>query len=165
MSADQDPKPGQVEEIINSMIREDFFYTVTRTIHLLNFLGRKDAQTIFSQAFRFRPEFSTDEVTPAILHVVEHRPEVVVELCRGYEYKESAMPCGTVLREIMKFPNIIAIILYDQSKENERAIKVTDIDEHVVQSGEGVFWKFFGWIDKGAFEASADAFTTFRVSF
>jgi len=29
-------------------------------------------------------------------------------------------------------------------------------------SGNGVFWEFFEWIDRGSFEVSADAFTTFR---
>ena len=74
------------------------------------------------------------------------------------------MPCGTVLRELLKFKEIITIVLYDQSKEGETAIQPADINLDAVQSGEGVFWQFFEWIDKGAFEVSADAFTTFRVS-
>lgn len=90
---------------------------------------------------------------------------MVVELCRGYRFKESAMACGTVLREILKFKEIITIILYDQSKEGEATLKPVDIDMDALQSGEGVFWKFFEWINTGAFEVSADAFTTFRVSF
>ena len=145
------------------MIEQDFFFLVTYFMHLLNFLGRKDAQTIFSHAFRFRPENSTDDNTLAVRFILDERPEVVVELCRGYEHKESAMPCGTVLREILKVKEIIMIILYDQSKKDEPAIKLFNIDLDALQSGDGVFWKFFEWIDKGAFEVSADAFTTFRV--
>ena len=151
-------------ELVQHMIKLDLFFLVTHSMHLLNFLGRKDAQTIFSHAFRFRPENSIEDTTPAIHYILDQRPEVVVELCRGYEHKESAMPCGTVLREILKFKEIIAVVLYDQSKETEPAIKPSDINLDSVQSGEGVFWKFFEWIDKGAFEVSADAFTTFRVS-
>ena len=162
--SDQDPRPGQVAELVQHMIKLDFFFLVTRSMHQLSFLGRKDAQTIFSHAFRFRPENSIEDTTLAIRSVLDQRPEVVVELCRGYEHKESAMPCGTVLREILKFKEIIAVILYDQSHEGETAIKYADIDLDAIQSGEGVFWKFFEWIDKGAFEVSADAFTTFRVS-
>lgn len=74
------------------------------------------------------------------------------------------MPCGVVLREILKHESIAAIVLYDQSKENERAVNIDHIDVEVKQSGEGVFWKFFPWIDGGAFEVTTDAFTTFRVS-
>lgn len=74
------------------------------------------------------------------------------------------MPCGTVLREILKHDEVAEIILYDQSKEGERAIRFDEIATDVKQTGTGVFWKFFGWIDRGAFEVSTDAFTTFRVS-
>lgn len=74
------------------------------------------------------------------------------------------MPCGVVLREVLKHESIAAIVLYDQSKENERAVNIDHIDVEVKQSGEGVFWKFFPWIDGGAFEVATDAFTTFRVS-
>ena len=73
------------------------------------------------------------------------------------------MPCGAVLREILKNEAVAAIILYDQSLEGEPAVTFTDIDTQTRQSGEGVFWKFFTWIDEGAFEVSADAFTTFRA--
>ncbi|EFX06079.1 conidiophore development protein hyma [Grosmannia clavigera kw1407] len=31
-----------------------------------------------------------------------------------------------------------------------------------LQSGRGVFWQFFRWIDTSSFEVAADAFTTFR---
>lgn len=74
------------------------------------------------------------------------------------------MPCGVVLREALKHEAIAALILHDESRGNEKAANIDQIDPEVRQSGEGVFWKFFPWIDKGAFEVSTDAFTTFRVS-
>lgn len=147
------------------MIQEDFLYVLASSIHLLSFESRKDSQAIFSYVLRFRPSGSTSEDSPALSYVIHDRPEVVIELCRGYNNKESAMPCGAVLREILKHEHIVSIILYDQSLENQLDTKNVDIaylDE--LQSGEGVFWKFFDWIDGGAFEVSADAFTTFRVS-
>ena len=147
------------------MIQEDFLYVLASNIYLLSFESRKDSQAIFSYVLRFRPSGSTAEDSPALSYVINDRPEVVVELCRGYNNKESAMPCGAVLREILKHEHIVSILLYDQSPENQLGTKFDDIaylDEP--QSGEGVFWKFFDWIDGGAFEVSADAFTTFRVS-
>jgi calcium binding protein 39 len=54
--------------------------------------------------------------------------------------------------------------LYDESKPGERAVQLKEVDVGRKQSGEGLFWNFFRWIDKGSFEVSADAFTTFRVS-
>lgn len=74
------------------------------------------------------------------------------------------MPCGVVLREALKHEAITALILHDESRGNEKAANIDQINPEMRQSGEGVFWKFFPWIDKGAFEVSTDAFTTFRVS-
>ena len=145
------------------MIKEDFFYHLTRSIHLLRFEARKDSQTILSYALRFRPPGSTDEDTPALAHVIDHRPEVIVELSRGYAHRESAMPCGAVLREILKHEHIAAIILYDESqRDGEPAIRFNDMDLEKLQSGTGVFWSLFDWIDNAAFETSTDAFSTFR---
>lgn len=74
------------------------------------------------------------------------------------------MPCGVVLREALKNESVAAIVLYDQSQEGERAVNVGHVDLEEKQTGNGIFWKFFPWIDGGAFEVSTDAFTTFRVT-
>lgn len=76
---------------------------------------------------------------------------------------QSAMPCGVILREALKFDVITAIVLYDQSSEGESAIRLSEVKPNLPQRGDGVFWRFFDWIDKSNFEVSADAFTTFRV--
>ena len=147
------------------MIEQDFLYVLAYSVHLLSFESRKDSQAIFSYVLRFRPPGSTAEDSIALSYVINKRPDVVTELCRGYNNKESAMPCGAVLREVLKHELIVSIILYDESLKNRPDRTISDIanlDEP--QSGEGVFWKFFDWIDGGAFEVSADAFTTFRVS-
>ena len=160
-----DSNPESVLQLITSMIQEDFLYILASSIHLLSFESRKDSQAIFSYVLRFRPPGSTAEDSPALSYVINDRPEVIIELCRGYNHKESAMPCGAVLREVLKHESIVRIILYDQSLENQLDVKIEGIAYvEEPQSGDGVFWKFFDWIDGGAFEVSADAFTTFRVS-
>ncbi len=89
-----------------------------------------------------------------------------MELCNGYNHKESATAAGTVLREVLKSDAAAAIILYDDPNEGGFPSKgLSGVQPEMKQSGKGVFWKFFDWIDKGSFEVSADAFTTFRVSF
>ena len=138
------------------MIQEDFLYSLSRSIQLLPFESRKDTQSIFSYVFRFKPPNATNLDPPALVYVTHSRPETVINLCRGYEHKESAMPCGVVLREALKNEAIAAIILYDDSP-----IKTAIADS---QGVGGVFWNFFTWIDGGAFEVSTDAFTTFRVN-
>ncbi|KAL8926381.1 MAG: hypothetical protein Q9208_002924 [Pyrenodesmia sp. 3 TL-2023] len=162
---DTESSPEQVGQLVNSMIQEDLLYHLAHSIRLLPFESRKDCQSIFSYAFRFKPAHSLSPEPPALTHVVHRRPEVIVELCRGYGFKESAMPCGVVLRELLKqHEDVASIILHEESREHERAISIDEIDprDAPIQSGEGVFWKFFPWIDGGAFEVSTDAFTTFR---
>ena len=137
------------------MIHEDFLFSLSRSIQLLPFESRKDTQSIFSYVFRFKPANATNPDPPALTHVVHSRPETVINLCQGYEHKESAMPCGVVLREALKNETIAAIILYDDSPGHA---SIADS-----QHPPGVFWSFFSWINGGAFEVSTDAFTTFRV--
>ncbi|KAL8952618.1 MAG: hypothetical protein Q9222_001492 [Ikaeria aurantiellina] len=157
--------PEQVAQLVNSIIHEDLLYDLAHSIRLLPFESRKDCQSIFSYVLRFKPANGQASKPPALSHIVRHRPEVIVELCRGYGYKESAMPCGVVLREILKqHEDVAAIIMHDESEENERAISIDEVDpqDGPTQTGLGVFWKFFPWIEGGAFEISTDAFTTFR---
>ena len=162
--AETESSPEQVSQLVTAVIQEDLLYSLAHSIHLLPFESRKDTQSIFSYVLRFKPPNSSSSEPPALSYVINSRPEVIIELCRGYAHRGSAMPCGVVLREILKHESIAAIVLYDQSKENERAVNIDHIDVDVKQSGEGVFWKFFPWIDGGAFEVTTDAFTTFRVS-
>lgn len=156
--------PDQVSQLVNSIIHEDLLYSLARSIHLLPFESRKDTQAIFSHVLRFKPLNSTAPDPPALAYIIDTRPEVIVELCRGYEHRESAMPCGVVLREALKHDAVAEIILYDQSVKGGKVARINDIDLGEQQTGNGVFWDFFSWIDRGAFEVSTDAFTTFRVS-
>ncbi|KAI9812355.1 MAG: hypothetical protein M1832_000443 [Thelocarpon impressellum] len=161
---DQDSTAEQVYALISSIIQEDLLLHLAKAIHRLPFEGRKDSQVIFSHAFRFRPAGAPTAEPLALNHVINHRPEVIIALCRGYDARESAMPCGTILREILKHDAITAIILYDEplAGNGGQARSLPAIDPEIPQTGNGVFWMFFDWIDKGAFEVSADAFTTFR---
>ncbi|KAL4931197.1 Mo25 family protein [Aspergillus undulatus] len=152
----------QVHALIQAMLQEDLLHELALALHKLPFEARKDTQTIFSHILRFKPPHSNSPDPPVISYIVHNRPEIIIELCRGYEHSQSAMPCGTILREALKFDVIAAIILYDQSKEGESAIRLTEVQPNVPQRGTGVFWRFFHWIDRGSFELSADAFTTFR---
>jgi calcium binding protein 39 len=160
--------PEQVYQLVVAIIQEDVLLALARAMHKMPFESRKDAQVIFSYVLRFKPPGSADAADPmALSFVVNHRPEVVTAICRGYDRKESALPCGTVLREILKHEAITAIILYDEPARAAAAAgsaAAGKVMPAVPQTGEGVFWRFFDWIEKGTFEVSADAFTTFRVS-
>jgi len=156
--------PEQIYQLVTSIISEDFLYLLAINLYRLPFEARKDAQSIFSYVFRFRPPSGSPKSDPlALSYVVNNRPEVLVELCNGYNHKESATPAGTVLREVLKSDAAAAIILYDDPNDGGVSSKgLSGVQPEMKQSGKGVFWKFFDWIDKGSFEMSADAFTTFR---
>lgn len=144
---------------------EDVLLPLASNIHRLPFETRKDAQVIFSSLFRYKPQVSgPPQEPPVLLYVVNTRPGIVSALCHGYDYRESAMPCGGILREALKHDTICALILYDEPIESGKPKGLSGVDHNIPASGKGVFWKFFDWIDKGAFEVSADAFATFRVS-
>lgn len=159
-----DISPEQVQQLVQVVIQDDLLFELARSIRHLPFEARKDTQTIFSHILRFKPSHVNSGDPPIVSYIVHNRPEILVELCRGYENNRSAMPCGTILREALKFEVVAAIILYDQSALGEPAIRLSEIQLSAQQTGEGLFWNFFQWINRGSFEVSADAFTTFRVS-
>jgi calcium binding protein 39 len=157
--------PEQIYQLVTSTIDEDLLYLLAVNLHRLPFESRKDTQVIFSYVFRFRPPTAPPNSEPiALAYVVDKRPQVLVELCRGYDHKESATPAGSVLREVLKSEAAAAIVLYDDGDEPGSSLQgVMSIERDRPQSGNGVFWRFFDWIDKSSFEVAADAFTTFRV--
>lgn len=153
---------------MHCIIQEDILFELTKSIRLLPFEARKDAQIIFSHILRYKTtptpaaQANGAKESTAIDYLVMQRPEIIVELCRGYEYPQSAMPCGTILRQALTHEVVAAVILYDESEPGEKAVNLRGLDLCRKQTNKGVFWKFFEWINKGSFEVSADAFTTFR---
>ncbi|KAH9869698.1 hypothetical protein IAQ61_006910 [Plenodomus lingam] len=157
---DTEVNPEAVFQLLTNILNEDLLYALALNIHKLPFESRKDTQVIFSTAFRYKP---AGQPEPQVLqHVVQYRPDIIIALCRGYDRRESAMPCGGILREALKYDAIAALLLYDEPLEDGKSVDLANVNPDLPSSGNGVFWKFFGWIDKGAFEVSADAFNTFR---
>lgn len=157
-----DSAPALVRSLFDSVIREDLLFELAHSIQKLPFEARKDTQTIVTHILRYKPADGPGD-PPAIDYIVHQRPEVIIELCRGFEDPQSALSCASILKEAVKFDVIAALILYDQSNEHEPAVRLNDINAEQPQTGDGIFWRFFDWIDKGSFEVSADAFTIFRV--
>ncbi|KAF3766328.1 Mo25-like protein [Cryphonectria parasitica EP155] len=156
--------PEQVFQLVTGIIEEDLLYYLAVNLWRLPFEARKDTQVVLSAVFRFRPSTASTKSDPVALSwVVNNRPQVLIELCKAYDHKESATPAGSVLREILKNEAATAVILYDDGEEQGSSSKgISSIDQDRPQSGNGVFWRFFDWIDKSSFEVAADAFTTFR---
>lgn len=154
--------PSQVFACLQALIQEDLLYELSIYIHKLPFEARKDTQYIFSSAFRYRHPGSTSQDPDVLYYVVKERPQIITSLCNGYAYRESASPCGGMLREALKSESVAAVILYDGQDQNDRTLNLsTEVVKEIPQRN-GAFWRFFDWIEDGAFEISADAFSTFR---
>ncbi|KAF2807999.1 Mo25-domain-containing protein [Mytilinidion resinicola] len=155
--------PEVQEALVREIESQDLIMLLADNIYKFPFESRKDTQVIFSTAFRYKPPGANAPEPPVLHNVIRYRPEVIISLCKGYDRRESAMPCGGVLREALKFDAIAALILYDEPTPDGKVRELSTIDPGVPSTGQGIFWRFFDWIDKGAFEVSADAFNTFRV--
>jgi calcium binding protein 39 len=163
-SPDIDAQPEQVYQLVNAILAESLLPLLVANIHRLPFEARKDTQTIISNVFRFRNPGSTSSEPDALKEVLRSQPDIVISLCNGYERRESAGACGGILKEALKWDAVAAVILYDEPLADGKTIDIYhDVDVTKTSSGQGVFWKFFDWIDKSSFEVSADAFDCFRL--
>lgn len=163
-SPDVDAQPEQVQQLVHTILSESLLPLLVSSIHRLPFESRKDTQTIISNVFRLRNPGSTSNEPDALREVLRYQPGIVVNLCYGYEKRESAGACGGILKEALKWDAVAAVILYDEPLPEGQAIDIyNDVDVTRASSGKGVFWNFFDWIDKSSFEVSADAFDCFRL--
>lgn len=155
--------PDNVLQLCNLLVTEDLLRLLAENVHRLPFEARKDTQTIISNVFRFVQPGSESAEPIALQYVITNRPEIIVALCHGYDKRESAMPCGGILKEALKYDAVTALVLYHEPSEQGKQMDLSSIDTSHPATGKGVFWKFFDWIDNSPFEVSADAFDTFRV--
>lgn len=163
-----DIRPEEIEQLVETLLQEDLLFELAQSIRHLPFEARKDTQTIFAYVFRFRyPDTSFDEVPPAVAHIVDQRPDILVQLLCGYEHSSCAAACGSILRELTRYEAVAACILYNDTVGDEPAPRYEEVQAMYgsQQSGEGLFWNLFQYIKLGSFEVSADAFTTLRVRF
>lgn len=151
------------------MIEEDLFYTLALSILRLGFDRRKAVQTIMSIAIRFRTNSGSEDghssLAPVVKHFFSDRPEALVALCKGFEKNEVCLQCAGILNEALKVDSLAAVILYNEPTEDGHCRGLNDIDPNAPASGKGIFWNFFDYIDKNAFESSAQAFEVFRVRY
>ncbi|KAK1090341.1 Hym1p, partial [Friedmanniomyces endolithicus] len=106
--------PDAVYQLVNSVLAESLLPLLVDNIHRLPFEARKDTQTIISNVFRFRNPGSTSPEPDALKEVLRRQPEIIIALCNGYDRRESASPCGGILKEALKWDAVAAVILYDE---------------------------------------------------
>jgi len=159
--AEAEISPPLVYQLVHLLLNEEILLPLAQNIYRLPFEARKDAQTIFCHCFRYKDPNS--EEPPILSYVVNVQPDIIVALCHGYDHRESAMVCGNILREALKYDCMAALVLYDEPSHDGNASGLAKVNPSLPVSGKGVLWSFFTWIHQTTFEVSADAFSTFRV--
>lgn len=164
---DVEINPEQVHSLVLSIMEDDYLLRLAIALRRVPFEARRDIQLILSYVLRYVPPGAGNTTEPMALNLIVHRcPQVLVELCNAYKFKDCSAAAGTVIKEVIKNADAQAIILFDDGQEPGSSFQgVEGINQDRKQSGNGSFWRFFDYIDKSTFEVAADAFTTFRVSF
>lgn len=173
-------------DMISTAVTGEIPLLMAKTLARLPFETRKDAVVVLSHILRYRPPNTDPQTEPwALHHILYQAPESIIALVHGYKETriddidgghfrpgEAVTPsCGLVLREVIRQEAACSAILHDEPDADwiygpAQRRGVQHINRKQVQSGKGVFWTFFEWIDGtgASFELSTDAFATFKVS-
>ncbi|KAH8148715.1 uncharacterized protein LAJ45_07058 [Morchella importuna] len=136
-NAETDPIPDQVQVLAQEVYAIDLLPLLANNIQKLDFEAKKDVTALFNGLLRYCPQPINRFPTVEYLH--NSRPDTLITLVKGYENKDVANNCGTILRESFKHQALAQVVLYDER-----------------------FWKFFEYVQGGSFDIASDAFGTFR---
>lgn len=78
-------------------------------------------------------------VKPTPLDRIANTPQVLETLIKGYEHTETALPCGSMLRECIRYETLAEMLLYSD-----------------------LFSLFLVYIESNNFDIASDAFSTFK---
>jgi len=131
-----EPNADAVAQLAQEVYNTHLLYLFCQNMKSMDFEGKKDVVQIFNKLLR--REISSR--LPTVDYVAGTKPEILTELCRGYEDPECALSMGMMLRECIKHESLAKIILYS--------------DE--------LFYKFFDYVQISQFDIAADAFATLK---
>lgn len=136
-NAETDPIPDQVQVLAQEVYAIDLLPLLANNLHRLDFEAKKDVTALFNGLLRYCPQPINRFPTVEYLH--SSRPDTLITLVKGYENKDVANNCGTILRESFKHQALAQVVLCDER-----------------------FWRFFDYVQGGSFDIASDAFGTFR---
>eukprot|EP00871_Galdieria_phlegrea_P001579 jgi/Galph1/2421/GphlegSOOS_G1117.1 len=124
----------------------DFLLYLAQGMPELDFESRKDAAQVFNNILR-RCEHSKNRLStkasspfkPSALDRIANTPEILEALIKGYEHTETALLCGSVLRECLRHEMLAEMLLYSNW-----------------------FPLFLNYIESNNFDVASDAFATFK---
>ncbi|OBA24383.1 Mo25-like protein [Metschnikowia bicuspidata var. bicuspidata NRRL YB-4993] len=130
---ENDPQPDQIALLAQEIYSSDCLLLLVQSLRKLDFDLRKDIVTLFLALLRRR--IGND--SPTVDYLVHGRPDILVVLMRGPEASDTALVCGQILRDCVKFEQINRYLLYHP-----------------------LFWKYFRYAQNQIFEVATDTFVT-----
>lgn len=135
-SADIEARDEDIAEITRLACEGDLLMLIASNLSLMEFETRKDAVQIFNNLLR--RDVGEGERTPA-MQVAENGGEVLATLVAGYKDSETALNCGSILRESLRHESLAKLLLESD-----------------------LFWEFFGLVELSDFDVASDAFASFK---
>nr|KAG5701450.1 hypothetical protein BaRGS_032782 [Batillaria attramentaria] len=133
---EQEPQTEHVSQLAMEMYQSNMLLALVQNLGKIDFEGRKDVVVIFNNLLR--RQIGTRSPT---VEYICMKPDILMELIKGYETHEIALNCGMMLRECCRYEALAKIMLYSQE-----------------------FYKFFDYVEVSTFDIASDAFSTFKVS-
>lgn len=130
------PQPDQIALLAQEVYASDCLFLLVQALRKLDFDSRKDVVTLFATLLRRR--LASD--SPTVEYLVHRKPDVVLMLMKGPESAETALVCGQILRECIKFEQISRSVLASLQ-----------------------FWNFFKYAQNSIFEVATDTFVTMNA--
>ncbi|GLJ07472.1 hypothetical protein SUGI_0067880 [Cryptomeria japonica] len=132
--SETEPNPEQILQLLLETCKEDLPELLVLKLSTLGWEARKDVVTIWCTLL-------SQKVSPTnhCLEYMDKHTELIDFLVSCYENKETALNCGSMLRECTKYPTLAKYMLESAS-----------------------FELFFKYVELPNFDIASDAFTTFR---
>ncbi|GEQ70791.1 hypothetical protein JCM33374_g4470 [Metschnikowia sp. JCM 33374] len=130
---ENEPQPDQIALLAQEVYASDCLFHLVQALRKLDFESRKDVVALFSALLRRR--IGND--SPTVDYLVHKKPEILVALMRGPEISDTALVCGQILRECVKFEQINRFVL-----------------------NNALFWNYFRYAQNSIFEIATDTFVT-----
>lgn len=129
-----EPNSEQIQQLATEACKEDLLELLVQKLPILGWEGRKDLVHIWSTLLR--QKFGSSN---CCLEYIESHTELLDFLVSCYENKDTALNCGSMLRECAKYPTLSKYMLESAS-----------------------FELFFKYVELPNFDIASDAFMTFK---
>ncbi|CAI5455365.1 unnamed protein product [Caenorhabditis angaria] len=130
----QEPHGDQVAQLAQEVYNANILPMLIKHLSKFEFECKKDVGQIFNNLLR--RQIGTRSPTVEYLGA---RPDILIQLVKGYSHPDIALTCGLMLRESIRHDHLAKIVLYS---------------DH--------FFFFFNYVQSEVFDIASDAFSTFK---